>query len=181
MAKPDPPTERVHQWLIAVQVTMQGSRLRLPSLHCYYTTKIDIVKRMFRYTIEEELPRGCSLSWIGRTQTTTCASMQRDSGPYIIPVAILSEIGWFLDQRFPPRVQAAFLKDLRIGAYTLDWASVDVARIERLARTYADLPLGIADVAVIACAERNGARILSLDHYFQVVARGEKGLLVLPG
>jgi uncharacterized protein len=106
--------------------------------------------------------------------------MQHDSGPYLIPVAILSEIGWFLERRFPSRVQTAFLEDLRTGAYTPDWAPADVARIERLARDYVDLPLGIADASVIACAERNMGRVLSLDHHFQIVARGEKRLVALP-
>ncbi|CAN5537467.1 hypothetical protein BH23CHL5_BH23CHL5_01160 [soil metagenome] len=37
---------------------------------------------------------------------------------------------------------------------------------------YADLPLGYANATVIAAAERNGGRILTLDHrHFGVVAR----------
>ncbi len=53
-------------------------------------------------------------------------------------------------------------------------------RIRALARRYADLPLGFADAAMIACAKRHGGRVLTLDlRHFGVVAR-EGGLIVLP-
>lgn len=110
-----------------------------------------------------------------------CTSVaQSDGGPYLVPVAILSEIGWFLEGRFPVHVQAAFLQDLRQQAYALEWDGSDIARIEQLAARYSDLPLGIADAAVIACAIRNGGRVLSVDSHFSIVARGEKALHVLP-
>lgn len=48
----------------------------------------------------------------------------------------------------------------------------DLARIRALVRRYADLPLGFADAAVIACAEREGGRVLTLDtRHFGTVAR----------
>jgi hypothetical protein len=34
-----------------------------------------------------------------------------------------------------------------------------------------DLPLGLADAGVIACAKRHGLNVLTLDQYFAVVAR----------
>jgi len=55
----------------------------------------------------------------------------------------------------------------------------DVAR--NLARRYADLPLGYADAAVIACAERSRGLVLTLDmRDFGVVAR-EGTIQILPG
>jgi predicted nucleic acid-binding protein len=45
---------------------------------------------------------------------------------------------------------------------------------------YADLPLGFADASVIACAERHGGRVLTLDlRHFGVVA-GEGRLTLIP-
>jgi len=45
---------------------------------------------------------------------------------------------------------------------------------------YADLPLGFADATVIACAERSGRKVLTLDRrHFGVVAR-EDTIEVLP-
>jgi predicted nucleic acid-binding protein len=113
---------------------------------------------------------------------TACrAAFDGDSGPYFISIAILSEIGWFLRTRFPSRVEGEFLQDLRDGAYILDWDANDVERIHELTFRYHDLDLGIADAAVVACAERHGGRVLSTDSRdFPVVARGEKTILVLP-
>jgi predicted nucleic acid-binding protein len=45
---------------------------------------------------------------------------------------------------------------------------------------YADLPLGLTDAMVVACTERNGGRVLTLDRrHFGVVA-GEGTITVLP-
>jgi len=68
----------------------------------------------------------------------------------------------------------AFLSDLVESAYTLDCGENDLGRIRELVRRYDDLPLGLTDAAVVACAERSGGRVLTLDHrHFSVVARGE--------
>src|SRR5205085_10447501 len=108
------------------------------------------------------------------------AVAQADHGPYIVPVAILSEIGWFLERRFPALVLQAFLEDLRDGAYAADWEPIDAARIEELTRNYKDLPLGIADAGVVAVAERRGGRCLSLDHHFSIVSGGERSIELFP-
>jgi uncharacterized protein len=55
-----------------------------------------------------------------------------------------------------------------------------MSAVRRLVQRYADLPLGFADASVIACAERNGGRVLSLDKRdFGVVAR-EGRITLLP-
>jgi predicted nucleic acid-binding protein len=47
-------------------------------------------------------------------------------------------------------------------------------------REYAELPLGFADAAVVACAERSRGRVLTLDlHDFVVVARAGS-ITILP-
>ena len=104
-----------------------------------------------------------------------------ESAPAIIPIAVLAEMAFMIERDFPPEVERAFLADLRERAYMLDWNEQDVGRIEQLAERYHDLPLGFADAAVIACAERHGGRVLTTDfRHFSVVARRERTLTVLP-
>jgi uncharacterized protein len=107
-----------------------------------------------------------------------------DSGPAIVPAAILAEIGWFLEdrRRFPPQLLNIFLTDLVDGAYAVEWAHGDVVRIAALVERYGDLPLGIADAAVIACAERYGGNVLTTDrHFSQVVGHDPTArITVLP-
>lgn len=72
------------------------------------------------------------------------------------------------------------LADLEAGAYSLDCGEDDLPRIRSLASRYESLPLGYAAAAVIACAERCGGRVLTLDlRDFGVVAR-EGAVDVLP-
>ena len=86
--------------------------------------------------------------------------------------AALGEITYLIDRRLGLRVLDGFLADLESGAYRLDCGERDLARIRELIRRYADLPLGFADAAVVACAERRGGRVQTLDlRDFGVVAR----------
>lgn len=79
------------------------------------------------------------------------------------------------------RVLETFISDLEArGRFVLECGEEDLGRIRELVRRYADLPLGFADACVIACAERNGGRVLTLDlRHFGVVA-GEGKISVLP-
>ena len=62
----------------------------------------------------------------------------------------------------------------------LDNGDRDIPRVRALVQRYADMPLGYADAAVIACAERNSGRVLTLDlRHFGVVAR-EGTITILP-
>lgn len=110
------------------------------------------------------------------------AVLVQDHGPYVIPAAILAEITWLMETRMPPRIEAAFLEDLRQDAYLVEWHQQDVPRIQELVKRYADLPLGFADAAVVVTTERHGGRVLTTDRrHFPVVARGEGTFAVLPG
>lgn len=103
-----------------------------------------------------------------------------DRGPYLIPVAILSEIGYLVEQKISLSTLDAFLENIQEGSFSLDCGEKDLPRIRTLVRRYADLPLGFADASVIACAERHGGRVLTLDlRHFGVVAR-EGTIQVLP-
>lgn len=115
-----------------------------------------------------------------RHHAVTVDALRADRGPYVVPAGILAEVGFMLEQRMGPRVLDGFLEDLESGAYALDCGDGDIPRIRELVDRYADLPLGFADASVIACAERSGGRVLTLDiRDFGVVAR-EIALTLLP-
>lgn len=106
--------------------------------------------------------------------------MRANRGPFVLPVAILAEIAYFLEHDFRPPLLDGFMEDLVSGAYSLDCGETDFLRIQTLIRRYGDLPLGLADAAVIACAERHGGKVLTLDlRHFGVVAR-EGTITILP-
>ncbi len=108
------------------------------------------------------------------------AVLSQDPGPYLVPAGILGEAAYLIERRLGTRVLDLFLGDLERGTFALDCGEEDLARIRELARRYADLPLGFADAAVIACAERHGGKVLTLDRRdFGVVAR-EGTISLLP-
>ena len=79
---------------------------------------------------------------------------------------------YLLERRSTIEVIDALLGDLDRGAFRLDCGEQDIARVRDLIHRYADLPLGVVDASVVACAERNGGRVLTLDlRHFGVVAR----------
>jgi predicted nucleic acid-binding protein len=108
------------------------------------------------------------------------AALLLDSGPFVVPAGILAEIAYLVEQRLGQRVLELFLADLETGAYDLDCGADDLPRVRELIQRYADLPLGFSDAAVIACGERLGGRVLTLDlRDFGVVAREGK-MRILP-
>jgi predicted nucleic acid-binding protein len=114
-----------------------------------------------------------------RDHAVVAQALAAQRSPYLVPAATLGELGYFVAQRFAPRVQRALLADLADGRWTLDCGEQDLDRVAELCERYTDLPLGIVDAAVAACAERSGGRILTLDRDFAVLAR-EGTLEVLP-
>jgi predicted nucleic acid-binding protein len=106
--------------------------------------------------------------------------LRAESPPYLVPAAVLGETGYFIESRLGSRVLDAFLGDLAEGSFSLDCGGGDMSRVRELVDRYADLPLGLVDAAVIACAERSGQRTLTLDQRdFGVVSR-EVPLMILP-
>jgi predicted nucleic acid-binding protein len=109
------------------------------------------------------------------------AVVEDDDGPLIVSAAILAEIAYILERRVGPRVVASLVRDLDRSAYVLHCGDSDFARILRLMERYESLGLGLADAAVIACAERHRGRVLTFDRrHFPVVAQGEGTITVLP-
>jgi predicted nucleic acid-binding protein len=105
-----------------------------------------------------------------RGHAACVAILEADGGPYYLPAGILSEIGWFLEDRYR-HLQADFLADLAEGVYTVDWEPLDFDRLSFLIQKYGNLPLSIADSIVILSAENHGGEVLTLDEHFSIVGR----------
>lgn len=104
--------------------------------------------------------------------TAVVDALDADAGPYLVPAETLGEVGYFVESQFGTGVLDAFLADLAGGQFTLDCAVERLPRVRSLVTRYGDLPLGLVDSAVIACAEANGGRVLTLDRrHFGVVAK----------
>ena len=82
--------------------------------------------------------------------------------------------------RIDPSAMIPVLESLEKGSLELDCGDIDVTRVRELVVRYADLPLGFADAAVVACAERLDADVLTFDRRdFDVVA-GEGTFRIVP-
>jgi uncharacterized protein len=100
------------------------------------------------------------------------ALVANERGPLIVPVPILSELTYLIETRQGHAALDRFLRDIDRGVYLLDCGDRDIPRVRELAARYVDLPLGFADSAVVACAERRGGRVFTYDYrHFPVVAR----------
>lgn len=107
-------------------------------------------------------------------------AVESDRGPWLVPAGLLAEVAYMLQSRFVPEALAAFLTDLEHGEYTLVCGEGHLPRVRELVTRYADLPLGFADAVAIACAERSGGTIATLDRRdFEVVA-GETSIALVP-
>jgi hypothetical protein len=107
-------------------------------------------------------------------------ALEDDPGPYLVPAATLGEIAFLVEQRLGSRVLDLLLADLQSGAYALDCGEDDLGRARELVGRYADLALGYVDAAVIACAERNGGRVMTFDLRDFGVAAAEGTITLVP-
>jgi uncharacterized protein len=98
--------------------------------------------------------------------------------PYFIATGTLAEIAYLLEQRLGFYALDAFLQDIASGIFLLEQTAKDLQRAHELAHKYQNLPLGLADALVIACAEHRGGLVMSLDKHFFVVA-GEGKIQVI--
>ncbi len=107
-------------------------------------------------------------------------ALRDDQGPYLVPAGVLGEITYLIENRLGIDVLDAFLSDIESGGLTVDCGDRDISRVRELVRRYENLPLGFADATVVACAERSGGRVLTLDvRDFGVVA-GEGTIQLAP-
>jgi hypothetical protein len=104
----------------------------------------------------------------------------RAPGPLVLPAGILAEVDYMVTRRIHPAAMTPVLESLEEGSLVLDCGDLDLARVRELIERYADLPLGFADAAVMACAERLDADVLTFDRRdFDVVA-GEGSFRIVP-
>lgn len=87
-------------------------------------------------------------------------------------MALLSELTYMIERNFGEQILDEFLVSLSNGDFLLDCGEQDIDRTIELIRRYRDFPLGFADAAVVACAERNGGLVATLDfRHFGPIAR----------
>lgn len=103
---------------------------------------------------------------------TTVAALREGGGPFVIPVEIMAEATYMIEERLGIITLDAFLADVENGAFSSDCGEDDFPRIRGLIQRYSNFPLGYADASVIACAERHGGRVLTYDlRHFPPVAK----------
>ena len=98
--------------------------------------------------------------------------IERHPGPLLVPVLVVAEVSYLLQQAAGPLVELRFIADLIQGTYEpMPVDPVDWVRVAELGSRYRDLPLGTTDASVIALAERlKVTQIATLDHrHFSVV------------
>ena len=109
-------------------------------------------------------------------------ALSEHRAPFIVPAGILGEVGYLVDANLGAQALSDFVAELESRAFALDCGDEDFAAIDRLLARHADLRLGLADAAVMSCAARRQAPVLTLDFRdFGPVAREGAIELALPG
>jgi uncharacterized protein len=87
-------------------------------------------------------------------------SVRDEPGPFVVPLAILAEVDAVLAAR-SVGAMAHVLGSAIDGSLLVDPGEHDIERVASLLAAAAQPRLTYADAAVVACAERNGGRILT--------------------
>ena len=98
--------------------------------------------------------------------------MRHTPAPLLMPIPVLTEVGYLLEREKGARAEAEFLRSIRTGQVMMvPLTAADLDRMAELVETYSDFLLGLVDASVIAVAERlNADAIATLDHrHFSVV------------
>lgn len=102
-----------------------------------------------------------------------CVELMRHTpAPLLMPIPVLTEVGYLLEREKGARAEAEFLRSIRTGQVMMvPLTAADLDRMAELVETYSDFLLGLVDASVIAVAERlNADAIATLDHrHFSVV------------
>jgi len=109
------------------------------------------------------------------------AVFESDATPWVLPWAVLPEVGCLLQAHVGVRAEEAFLADLAAGVFAVEWGGeADLFDAQRICRRHRSLRLGLVDAVVIAVAERLKAKsvaTLDLKHFGAVRIRGGPRLL----
>jgi predicted nucleic acid-binding protein len=100
------------------------------------------------------------------------AFFEQVSEPLVIPQLVITEAAHLVGRILTPSAEASFIRELADAVVSFHCNDPrDLYRMAELMDTYADLPLGTVDAAVIATAERlSVTRIATLDRrHFTVV------------
>ena len=100
----------------------------------------------------------------------------------LVPAPVVAEVGYLLAREAGARVESLFLRSLSDGDFLpVELTRPDYARMADLVLTYASLPLGTTDAAVIAVAERLKLTEVATLHrrHFSVVRPGHVDALML--
>lgn len=95
------------------------------------------------------------------------------SRPWLVPQPVIAEVCYLLERERGSRAEAAFLRSFARREMTLAPLTIaDTERMAQLVETYASLPLGGVDAAVVAIAERlNVATVATLNRRDFAVVR----------
>jgi predicted nucleic acid-binding protein len=111
-------------------------------------------------------------------------AVEKESGPIVLPAAILAELDYLLRTKLGATAEARLLEGIVNGSLSVEPFTVaDAARCRELLAKYEDLDLGLADASVVATAERLGVlRILSVDErdFRPIRTTGGKALTLVP-
>ena len=84
---------------------------------------------------------------------------EAEPGLWVLPWAILPEVGYLTSSRLGVTAARAFRADLADGLFNVEWKrGSDLQRAVELDEHYADLSLGLVDTVVMAIAERLDAQ-----------------------
>jgi predicted nucleic acid-binding protein len=85
--------------------------------------------------------------------------LQTHPGPLLVPSLVIAEVAHLAERRLGPRAELLLAQDFAEGLLTVEPVQpADWLRIAELTARYVDLPLGLVDASVVACAERLEAR-----------------------
>ena len=93
------------------------------------------------------------------------AALRTEPGDLVIPAPVCAEVDHLLGTRLGRAARVAFLDDLAAGRFTVTCLERDdYSVVAGLERKYADLDVGLADLAVVVLAGRlNTRRLLTFD------------------
>ena len=106
---------------------------------------------------------------------------ESDPDAWVLPWAVLPEVGYLLAEHVSARAAGLFFSDLAAGSYRVEWGEeTDLRRGRELDARHKALRLGLVDSVVMAVAERLGAdaiATLDLRHFGAVSLKGRPKLL----
>jgi predicted nucleic acid-binding protein len=117
-------------------------------------------------------------------QGTVAAVLGIEPGDLVIPAPVCAEVDYLLGTRLGRAARMAFLDDLAAGRFAVPCLEPDdYPVVAGLEQKYADLDVGLADLAVVVLAGRmNTRRLLTFDERHFRALRSLKGahFILLP-